>query len=127
MKGASFEQMWKRYIQLRKESIEIMAAMCAYIADNRNAKLSLRAQQALAAFSPTSIKGRVLDLLTEYGVDMSLDEMLASLNAQPGQPPTTIGHVRSCMTELADGGYAVRVKPGVYRAVEDDDAEGVQF
>lgn len=127
MKGASFEQIWKRYIRLRKESIELMGAMAAYIADNRNARLSLRAQQALAAFSPTSIKGRVLDLMSEYDDEWTLDAVVKTLNAQPGHAPATLANVRACLSELADEGHVARVKPGVYRTISDEDVEGVEF
>lgn len=127
MTAASFEVMWKEYVRLRKRSIELMGAMAAYIADNRNAKLSLRAQQALAEFSPISIKGRVMDLLTEHEQDFTIDDVVKALNAQQGHAVVMLDNVRFCLSELAKDAYLVRVKTGMYRAVVDEDAEGVVF
>jgi len=123
----SFEVAWKEYVRLRKRSIELMGCMAAYIADNRNAKLSLRAQQALAEFSPASIKGRVLDLLTETDDTFTAEDVTKALNAQHGHGVLLLENVRFCLAELAKESYVLRVKHGVYRAIEDDDVEGVKF
>lgn len=124
---AEYKRAWKKYVRLRKESIEIMGALAAYAVDNVSAALSDRAREAIAKFSPTSIKGRVLDLLSEDDEEWAADDVLKALNAQPGQMITTITSVRSCLTELERDSHVVRVKTGVYRAVADEDAEGVVF
>jgi hypothetical protein len=124
----TFEMIHKEIQRAHRRLIELHAMAAAFIADNRNARMSLRAQQAIAAFNPTTVKARMLDLLNEQpGRALKTSEIVTMLNEQPGHTPTNANAVRQAAFELVRDGFIIRPKHGVYRAVTDDDVEEVKF
>ncbi len=121
MSGWTFETLWKELVRAQRRVIQLQGALAAFVADNRNARLSLKAQQALAVFNPNTVKGRMLDLLNESPTkEFKSAELAKELNA-------TVNAVRLSAFELIRDGYIIRVRHGVYKAIAEDDVEGVEF
>jgi hypothetical protein len=124
----TFELLWKDYVRAQKQTIELMGRLAAFIADNRNAKLSLKAAQAVASFNPTTVKGRVLDIINEMErPHIKSSELLTVLNEQPGFERTNANAVRQATYDLVKGGYIIRLKHGRFKPVGEEDVEEVKF
>ena len=126
--NATFEVIWKELVRAQRRVIELQGQLAAYVADNRNAKLSLKAAQAVASFNPTTVKGRALDIINEMEAeDLSSADLLKALNEQPGFTQTNPNAVRQATYELVRDGFIIRSKHGRFRPVGDEDVEGVKF